>query len=361
MVDIVEGSLEAPSGGLDGTFPHGLSMVDRREFISNVLITKRVIVTKDNSTNGVTQNSKCDLVLPPVDRNTLCTPDAAPSEGQASCAICIMEYQDKDEICWSHNERCTHVFHRECIMTWLLRHDECPCCRHDFLSLENDEENPLPIVSLSGSDDVTISSAEPMTPSFQRGMMLFQHLGQSSGTSHSLSNPNLDTAQTSNPQNDENAQVAFRFTAEDEYSLEDGLNEVASRRNTDIIFSEQEDIFNAIHLTMLEDSLLEIGDMRYSVDARDMHIFRPRTPVLATPKDTFQELGDKATAVAITFDNQVRPSMTTSIVMNELPNARTNAIHGTSDSMRRDTHGCIELASMADRETGFYGATKGSK
>ena len=352
MVDIIEASLQVPNGGLDEPFPHGLSMVDRRDLISNILISKRVIVTIDNSTNEVIQKTKGDLVLPPADRNALCIPYTVSPECQSSCAICIMEYQDKDEICWSHNEQCTHVFHRECITTWLLRHDECPCCRHNFLYLENDEENPLPIVSSSDSGDLTISSGEPMTPSFQRGMLLFHHLGRSPNTSNSLSNPNLDTELVSNPQDDENGRAAYSFITEDEYSLEDGVSEGANRRYADILFSEREDISNAIQLTLLEDSLLEIGDMMYTIDARDTHILRPRTLALTIPKDEFQQLDDGAITVSSTFDHQARPSTTTSTAIDEPPNETINMMHGISDSRRKDTDGCIELVSLTESETG---------
>lgn len=58
-----------------------------------------------------------------------------------TCAICLTEYQDGDEICWSHNNRCYHVFHRDCILEWLLRQDECPCCRLNFLSLGDRDQS----------------------------------------------------------------------------------------------------------------------------------------------------------------------------------------------------------------------------
>ena len=73
------------------------------------------------------------------------------------CAICLASYEPYDKISWSSNEGCTHVFHTECILTWLsalgdkwsanqrftenfepdelLRYSlECPCCRQDFVS-----------------------------------------------------------------------------------------------------------------------------------------------------------------------------------------------------------------------------------
>mmetsp|Transcript_44272 Transcript_44272/g.106648 ORF Transcript_44272/g.106648 Transcript_44272/m.106648 type:complete len:429 (-) Transcript_44272:63-1349(-) len=49
------------------------------------------------------------------------------------CAICVTAYKPDDEICWSNNHQCHHCFHKECIQEWLLRHEECPCCRLPFL------------------------------------------------------------------------------------------------------------------------------------------------------------------------------------------------------------------------------------
>lgn len=73
------------------------------------------------------------------------------------CAICLMEYETSERISWSSNQDCTHVFHEDCIVQWLVSLGrtkskmqrfsedpteaqllnyqlECPCCRQDFIS-----------------------------------------------------------------------------------------------------------------------------------------------------------------------------------------------------------------------------------
>ena len=51
-----------------------------------------------------------------------------------SCPICTEEFAEGELIAMSKNIDCSHIYHTECIIPWLLKsHDECPMCRNDFL------------------------------------------------------------------------------------------------------------------------------------------------------------------------------------------------------------------------------------
>lgn len=54
-----------------------------------------------------------------------------------SCSICLESYKDGDDICWSYNEQCPHAYHLDCIMDWLMEHDDCPLCRQEFLKSDD--------------------------------------------------------------------------------------------------------------------------------------------------------------------------------------------------------------------------------
>lgn len=79
------------------------------------------------------------------------------------CAVCLSEYELDEEVCWSSNPNCTHVFHKQCMLEWLvalgrrksrmkrfpntpsekrlLNYDlECPCCRQEFIMKSSDKE-----------------------------------------------------------------------------------------------------------------------------------------------------------------------------------------------------------------------------
>jgi len=53
-----------------------------------------------------------------------------------TCPICLDRYKVGDEIAWSNNDLCPHAFHLDCILDWLMEHDECPICRRDYLCVE---------------------------------------------------------------------------------------------------------------------------------------------------------------------------------------------------------------------------------
>ena len=77
-----------------------------------------------------------------------------------SCAICLTEYEVSDNVSWSANPQCPHVFHEKCITKWFLSLGrlqtvcgvsldddcpknvlnyqlECPCCRQEFISTQD--------------------------------------------------------------------------------------------------------------------------------------------------------------------------------------------------------------------------------
>ena len=53
--------------------------------------------------------------------------------GHAECAICLESMEGQELVCESNNEKCRHVFHKACMVAWLLKHDECPTCREPYL------------------------------------------------------------------------------------------------------------------------------------------------------------------------------------------------------------------------------------
>ena len=74
------------------------------------------------------------------------------------CAICLSEFEKGDRVCWSSNANCSHVFHEDCILQWLMSSGKkismnqyftkhptdakllenafCPCCRQEFICVK---------------------------------------------------------------------------------------------------------------------------------------------------------------------------------------------------------------------------------
>ena len=81
-----------------------------------------------------------------------------------TCAICITKYSIGDALVWSSNPECTHAFHEDCIMIWLMklrRYMLCPCCRQEFILGDYSKDDSLDIEEGSNalSNDLAAISA----------------------------------------------------------------------------------------------------------------------------------------------------------------------------------------------------------
>eukprot|EP00978_Attheya_sp_CCMP212_P044785 scaffold322746_cov59-Attheya_sp.AAC.3 len=50
------------------------------------------------------------------------------------CAICIADYEEGEMV--ATGTTCSHLFHTECLLDWLDKHDACPYCRKDMVTAE---------------------------------------------------------------------------------------------------------------------------------------------------------------------------------------------------------------------------------
>jgi len=130
----------------------------REDFIVKTLVTKKfVIATKDQNASSVSQKqgSFINAVTAFFDQSD----SSNEIDEMNTCAICLGEYEEGENICRSINSYCKHAFHKDCIVEWLMKHNECPCCRKDYLST-NDEENNHNIDSNTNTPEISGSSGE---------------------------------------------------------------------------------------------------------------------------------------------------------------------------------------------------------
>lgn len=59
-------------------------------------------------------------------------------EGSHECCICLDGYEAGETVCWSKEDECDHIFHKDCITAWLSDNDDCPLCRAKLIH-ENEE------------------------------------------------------------------------------------------------------------------------------------------------------------------------------------------------------------------------------
>ncbi|MGV2389904.1 MAG UNVERIFIED_CONTAM: hypothetical protein LVR29_21520 [Microcystis novacekii LVE1205-3] len=87
-----------------------------------------------------------------------------PSLMQFQCPICLEEFMNGQIVNKNHN----HVFHQSCLLPWLDRHLECPCCRELLLTQQDWNRGLQDEQCLVSSDVETTEAAEVVVPSVTR-------------------------------------------------------------------------------------------------------------------------------------------------------------------------------------------------
>lgn len=146
-----------------------MTLENRKEYVQNLLVSKqilKILETPDveaggtdktddevndgepdldqqqpdgnnNNINGTSKSTTIDILVgEEIDLEKTSKVNTADA-----CPICLVEYEEGDVLCWSQSGKCIHAFHKQCMVEWLLRNEECPLCRHNYLSLEDDDED----------------------------------------------------------------------------------------------------------------------------------------------------------------------------------------------------------------------------
>ncbi|KAK1302151.1 E3 ubiquitin-protein ligase ATL6 [Acorus calamus] len=83
-------------------------------------------------------------------------------KGTLECAICINEFEDDETL--RLLPKCDHVFHPECIDTWLSTHTTCPVCRSNLVPDPNSPPVDPPQIPAVDSTDLASEASHEAEP-----------------------------------------------------------------------------------------------------------------------------------------------------------------------------------------------------
>lgn len=120
----------------------------RQGLVGKALVVKKVVEAKDGQLTlgdaGQDEDDDDDLSSGGGSMSIDST-----DENVSTCVICLEAFRVGDVVAWSRGttlenatEMCNHVFHKECIVGWLMHstemHDFCPSCRAPIVQEEQD-------------------------------------------------------------------------------------------------------------------------------------------------------------------------------------------------------------------------------
>jgi len=142
-------SLSAQQARRAATTPRQMHyLAKRRELIASKLIVREWVVDVEMSTNTSDDESavnresvkasdklviKSDSELTETASSNEDVSDDEALWDESSCPICFSPFKKDDLVCESNNFACIHVFHKDCVVPWLEKHEECPLCRNTYI------------------------------------------------------------------------------------------------------------------------------------------------------------------------------------------------------------------------------------
>mmetsp|Transcript_762 Transcript_762/g.973 ORF Transcript_762/g.973 Transcript_762/m.973 type:complete len:285 (+) Transcript_762:54-908(+) len=134
----------------------GITNEERRLILEKVLISESYSPTCNSSSD--TAKSVGDVDETVGDQN--CEEEAEKGEmsamseyNESVCAICISDYEKGNTVI--HGTSCVHVFHKECLLEWLEKHDVCPTCRKDMMTASEMKNAAKVVLCEERMDEIT--------------------------------------------------------------------------------------------------------------------------------------------------------------------------------------------------------------
>eukprot|EP00980_Cylindrotheca_fusiformis_P005989 scaffold1284_cov108-Cylindrotheca_fusiformis.AAC.3 len=75
------------------------------------------------------------------------------NKSSEECSICLEGYQPGETIGVAIAADCNHVFHEDCVVKWLQKHDQCPLCRLDLMATTTSTDTVISGTNATASGD----------------------------------------------------------------------------------------------------------------------------------------------------------------------------------------------------------------
>mmetsp|Transcript_35515 Transcript_35515/g.47674 ORF Transcript_35515/g.47674 Transcript_35515/m.47674 type:complete len:255 (+) Transcript_35515:64-828(+) len=138
----------------------------RKQKLDKVLITKIYTKTCDSSSDSAESIDDAKEAVgnenpeEDAEKGEMSAVASNNSYNENICAICICDFEEGDIV--THGVNCGHVFHKECVLEWLGKHNECPTCRRDMIRADKMTNAEKSTLSKERDDETASDSSDDL-------------------------------------------------------------------------------------------------------------------------------------------------------------------------------------------------------